>query len=84
MNEDNSIPSLIPACRYTPGVYRHMVSLTLYRHAALCGVIRYNCMKHSITHIFIIYNYIVVTEWGLRVHEVDPVTNELDHFDFEG
>ena len=25
-----------------PGVYRHMVNLTLYRHAALCGVIRYN------------------------------------------
>ena len=24
-----------------PGVYRHMVILTLYRHAALCGVIRY-------------------------------------------
>ena len=28
--------------------------------------------------------HIVVTEWGLRVHEVDPVTNELDHFDLEG
>ena len=26
----------------------------------------------------------VVTEWELRVHEVDPVTNELDHFDLEG